>query len=272
MVFHLQSPVKAQLYAQLDSSAQPKSVVVAPTKTKKLRHRRVGSGTLASPKSSPSRDRRYQSEPETRSVKFVDTMTQTDAMDISETDGGPSPYLAQRELMVIRLQSNDAHQNHNSLANNEMQRSQNQENSSPTSPNGNTMSTSDITYHDACSSPDLLDDAMNSNERLEIRECSDDDHLETLGRKVNDLLSENRLSIRSNHSDNGNLNETDQTYSTKKRSLLNNCDKTDSKTTTSNRCGMDINNCESRDEFCDDSWTDEEGEDPEYNYSLRRKR
>lgn len=67
---------------------------------------------------------------------------------------------------------------------------------SPPSPNNdsNSMSTSDITYQDACSSPDqLLDDAMNSNERLKIRECSDDDHLERLGRKVSEFITENRL-------------------------------------------------------------------------------
>lgn len=262
-----------------------------------MRHRRVGSGTLASPKSSPNRDRRYQSEPESRNIKLVDTETQTDAMDISETDGGPSPFLAQRELMSLRLTQqpqphliNQQQQQQQPRINSiphpehqvireEMHSSQeNQSNTSPTSPNGNTMSTSDITYHDACSSPDLIDDAMNSNERLEIRECSDDDHLETLGRKVNDFLTENRLSIRSNKSENGNVDntDTDLTYSvssTKRKGHQGGgggviTDKSEIKI---NRCAAavkDINNCESR----EDSWTDEEGEDTDYNYSLRRKR
>lgn len=60
------------------------------------------------------------------------------------------------------------------------------------------MSTSDITHQDACSSPDqLLDDAMNSNERLEIRECSDDDHLERLGRRVSEFITANHLTKQS---------------------------------------------------------------------------
>lgn len=251
-----------------------------------MRHRRVGSGTLASPKSSPNRDRRYQSEPESRNTKLVDTETQTDAMDISETDGSPSPFLAQREMMTLCLKATNNHQikNKNLSHHNEQMRpieemQSSQENAniqepSPTSPNGNTMSTSDITYHDACSSPDLIDDAMNSNERLEIRECSDDDHLESLGRKVNNFLTENRLSIRSNHSDNGNLNNIDTadliySVSAVKKKIINS-DKKDM--ITINRCGKDINNCESRQNMCEDSWTDEEGEDPDYNYSLRRKR
>lgn len=270
-----------------------------------MRHRRVGSGTLASPKSSPSRDRRYQSEPESRNVKLVDTETQTDAMDISETDGGPSPFLAQREMMSLHLTTTQhqppqpqliqqqqqqqqsrihpiPHPEHQSIRE-EMHSSQdNQSNPSPTSPNGNTMSTSDITYHDACSSPDLIDDAMNSNERLEIRECSDDDHLETLGRKVNDFLTENRLSIRSNKSENGNVanTDTDLIYSVSSTTRKGHqgggggggC--TDKSEITINRCAAavkDINNCESVEDF-EDSWTDEEGEDTDYNYSLRRKR
>lgn len=254
-----------------------------------MRHRRVGSGTLASPKSSPSRDRRYQSEPENRNIKLVDTETQTDAMDISETDGNPSPFIAQREMMSLRLtQHQQLNQNlprvhivpqniQQQEIHEEMQSSQeNQSNPSPTSPNGNTMSTSDITYHDACSSPDLIDDAMNSNERLEIRECSDDDHLETLGRKVNDFLTENRLSIRSNKSENGNVDNTgtDLVYSVSsmRRKGHRGIDKSE---ITVNRCAgviKDINNCESHQDLCEDSWTDEEGEDTDYNYSLRRKR
>ncbi|XP_052869519.1 uncharacterized protein LOC128275151 [Anopheles cruzii] len=69
-------------------------------RTKKLRnHRRVGSGTfINSPKASPSRDRRVQSEPETRHVKLVDMETQTDAMDISETDASPSPAVATKRM------------------------------------------------------------------------------------------------------------------------------------------------------------------------------
>ncbi|XP_055685765.1 mitogen-activated protein kinase kinase kinase 13-A isoform X2 [Lutzomyia longipalpis] len=261
------SPIRANLYAQLDGSNQPKSVAVAPNKShKKMRHRRVGSGTIASPKASPNRDRRYQSEPEARFVRFVDTETQTDAMDISETDGSPSPFLSMRDehqrprhvAAVAPLQASSRRASgsdqptHHGL----------------TSPNGNSMSTSDITYQDACSSPDLLDDAMNSNERLEIRECSDDDHLEILGRKVTQLIT----------GENGNLNA----YIEKRGFISVSSDSgevtvfrpsgANTFTNGGTNGAKDLNNGDSRDERSNDSWTDEEGEEPsDYNYSLRRR-
>ncbi|XP_050091502.1 mitogen-activated protein kinase kinase kinase 12 isoform X2 [Anopheles aquasalis] len=77
----------------------PVTLTTTPSgRTKKLRHRRAGSGTFNSPKSSPNRDRRVQSEPETRHVKLVDTETQTEAMDISETDASPSPNVATKRM------------------------------------------------------------------------------------------------------------------------------------------------------------------------------
>ncbi|XP_055708049.1 mitogen-activated protein kinase kinase kinase 13 isoform X2 [Phlebotomus papatasi] len=268
------SPVRANLYAQLDGANQPKSVAVMPNKShKKMRHRRVGSGTIASPKASPNRDRRYQSEPETRFVRLVDTETQTDAMDISETDGSPSPFLSMREehqrtrhvAAVAPLQSSE-----NMVTTRTTPAGEHQAHHELTSPNGNSMSTSDITYQDACSSPDLLDDAMNSNERLEIRECSDDDHLEILGRKVTQLIT----------GENGNLNA----YIEKRGFISVSSDSgevtvfrpsgvnTFAKGTGTTAGAKDLNNGDSRDERSNDSWTDEEGEEPsDYNYSLRRR-
>ncbi|XP_053675347.1 mitogen-activated protein kinase kinase kinase 13 [Anopheles nili] len=84
-------------------STVPSSPLAATTtssgRVKKLRHRRVGSGTInCSPKASPHRDRRVQSEPESRNVKLVDTETQTEAMDISETDASPSPNAATKRM------------------------------------------------------------------------------------------------------------------------------------------------------------------------------
>ncbi|XP_050073566.1 mitogen-activated protein kinase kinase kinase 12 isoform X1 [Anopheles maculipalpis] len=87
-----------------DSSTTVVPSPMAPTTTssgrvKKLRHRRVGSGTInCSPKCSPCRDRRVQSEPETRQVKLVDTETQTEPMDISEPDVSPSPNVASKRM------------------------------------------------------------------------------------------------------------------------------------------------------------------------------
>lgn len=55
-----------------------------------------------------------------------------------------------------------------------------------------------LSYHDLCSSPDQLDDIMNSNERLDMVDCcSDNENLEQLGRKVDELINENRLAIQS---------------------------------------------------------------------------
>lgn len=227
------------------------------------------------PQSSPIRDRRYQSEPENRKIKLVDTETQTDTMDISETDASPSAFAASRELsMCLRDNSTELGMIDSAIVNEEY--TLRDENNSP---NGNLMSRSDITYQDACSSPDQLDvdaDAMNSNERLNIRDCSDDDNLEQLGRKVSEFITENRLSIQSNHTENGNnMIDGGLTYDTAtgRRGFVSVNNENE---VTLIRCGGSnkkiVSIYKSKDDRCDDSWTDEEGEDTDYNYSLRRKR
>ena len=106
------------------------------------------------------------------------------------------------------------------------------------------------------STPDLLDqtDAENSNAQLP-RDYSDDDQLETIGRKVSKaIISVTNGNIISDirRSDNGNISDTiDEVL--KKR-----------------RCS-DTRQIESTEEVTNDSVTDEEGEVP-YNYTLRRKR
>lgn len=64
---------------------------------------------------------------------------------------------------------------------------------SPKHQNGNTIP-SEAVYpikSVICSSPELSsDNTLNGNERLT---CSDDDNLETLGRKVSEILNANRL-------------------------------------------------------------------------------
>jgi len=217
------------LYAQLDSNCQPKSYLAniipgsgmggtMPNKNKKnFRHRRNGSGSFgAPPKYSPTRDRRYQSEPENRKVQLVERQTQTDAMDVSETDISPSaeaprsqpidvpalnhrqlPLQLQRVQKIAQAQAR-ARSGSTSSAAGAL---------NPACPsNGNSLSTSELTYQDACSSPDqLIDDVMNSNERLDITDCcSDNENLERLGRKVIEFINENRLSIQSNTNSNCN--------------------------------------------------------------------
>ncbi|XP_065360202.1 mitogen-activated protein kinase kinase kinase 13 isoform X2 [Calliphora vicina] len=360
-----ESPVKCTLYAQLDSSSsQPKSYCVTSQKAKKSRHRRVGSGTFAAtPKYSPCRDRRYQSEPENRKVKLVDTETQTDAMDVSETDISPSAGCPSRDISMVlehhcpqhtvtsqpidvpqTVQRNarqqvaepqTAQQLMEQRLQNQMQYSTSPMTMTPTSPNGNSLTTSDLTFQDACSSPDqLLDDVMNSNERLDITGCcSDNENLERLGRKVIELINENRLSmhsttITSNNSNSNSIttnntntnitttasNNQNQTcsHSNTTTTVLHNSavstengnseclagrdttdDAVDLRTPRLSRCssvhrnsmrqqvsggGSDLvgnvlnaNGLESNEEICEDSWSDEEGEDTDYNYSLRRR-
>ncbi|XP_073843796.1 mitogen-activated protein kinase kinase kinase 13 wallenda isoform X2 [Musca autumnalis] len=372
-----ESPVKCTLYAQLDgSTSQPKSYCVATQKSKnKSRHRRVGSGTFATtaPKYSPCRDRRYQSEPENRKNKMVDTETQTDAMDVSEPDISPSAYFPTHDMstmlnhhcpvlsqpLEVAPMNNGTQQQRNSrqfaqpqtaasnqISEQQQQRHVQQQNrhnhmvsdpqqplqqqriqqqaaqyntSSPTSPNGNgsSLTTSDVTFQDACSSPDqLLDDVMNSNERLDIADCcSDNENLERLGRKVIELINENRLSMQSSLSNNSTTGHTPplSTQQQQNTSQPLTPENGNSELLTTTRDALDCNqssaavemrtprlsrcaslhrnsgrqqqppqslsscgdvtnaNGESNEDFCNDSWSDEEGEDTDYNYSLRRR-
>lgn len=190
-----------QMCTQLDGNERPRTVV------KKIRHRRVGSGTISSPKASPSRERRYQSEP--RNSRLVDSETQTQLDDLIAADGDVE-----------------------------------EEEQSPVADN-----VDGAAFQDTCSTPDLLDDRMvSSSEQLELRESSDEDHLEILGRQVSELSE--RLSL-------GN--------SSFKRAYVT---ETRNGEVTVLRCKSRATNSEG-----DESWTDEEGESQsDSNYSLRRKR
>ncbi|GBP13676.1 hypothetical protein EVAR_71903_1 [Eumeta japonica] len=153
-------------------------------------------------------------------------------MDVSETDISPSACYPSRDISMVldhhcllehttspssqpidlpqTVQRNSRHrlpetqtaqieQLMEQRLQNQMQYSTSPIEMTPTSPNGNSLATSDLTFQDACSSPDqLLDDVMNSNERLDITDCcSDNENLEQLGRKVIELIAENRLSMNS---------------------------------------------------------------------------
>ncbi|XP_053954699.1 mitogen-activated protein kinase kinase kinase 13 isoform X2 [Anastrepha ludens] len=329
-----ESPLKAMLYAQVISLNQTKSYCVSTQKAKKSRHRRVGSGSFAAaPKYSPSRDRRYQSEPDNRkNVKLVDTETQTDAMDISETDISPSACFAMRDISMTLAPDTELpsyevlyamdriNQRQPAEPQTAMQRAQQPSQhlkeqqpqtdvpveaaTTPTSLNGNSMTPSDVTFQDACSSPDqLLDDVINSNERLDIPDyCSSNEHLDRLGEKVIKFINENRLSIQttttlSNHgevattrlqADNGNENVSESIGTTTQD--LNRQSSTERMTprTSSVRRKPQHSleksvpaeaqaqapsnaNGESNEDLFDDSWSDEEGEDTDYNYGLRRR-
>lgn len=358
------TPMKATLYAQLDgTNNSPKSVVIIPPgvvgsgsnsagRTKKFRHRRVGSGTFNSPKSSPSRDRRVQSEPETRHVKLVDTETQTDAMDISETDASPSPNLASKRMSTSLREEEDLEERLKLAQSTDLSPAQ------PQTPppqgyrcgkpqseddgevpedeeNGNSISTpmtnsrsSDMLtssnhqqhhqLHDlddedevdrVCSSPDPIMDVMNSNERLD-RDCSDDDKIDTLNRKVSfiseklqqqsvsaggvgghvqqltdysNILNDNNVIVyRANKMLNGSFGKGSQRTDGSGAILMKHPTAGSNLNAGGSAVGayvysgngvVDDPLARQNEEKCNDSWTDEEGEDPIelYNYALRRK-
>ncbi|XP_023179186.1 mitogen-activated protein kinase kinase kinase 13-A isoform X2 [Drosophila hydei] len=313
-----ESPVKCVLYAQLDGNCQPKSYCAVGTsilvggnmsnKNKKTwRHRRNGSGSFAAPpKYSPTRDRRYQSEPENRKVQLVERQTQTDAMDVSETDISPSveqladvpqppPNHRQLPLQLQRIQQLATAMAQAKVLGGSIPAAASSSPANAASPsNGNSLSNSELTYQDACSSPDqLIDDVMNSNERLDITDCySDNENLERLGRKVTEFINENRLSIQSNSTENGNGGSGGSVHTTTAPELrdvgvnsspcLSRCSSTQSRRQTKQQQQQqqpenvaanhsNANGESSQEPLGEDSWSDEEGEDTDYNYALRRR-
>lgn len=340
--------VKQHLYYQQQQQhlqQQSPSAQQQQSRPKKLRHRRIASGSgthnylvtgsgagaggVSLNASSPVRDRRCQSEPDDeRTVRMVDTETQTDQtmhMDMSETDGSPSPFVASRELAMCLRDSGRGRSIEDlnaatavvDTAPPPVRRASTASRSQPAqyncaaapvgSPNGNS---DELTYQDACSGSDrepfdAADDRANSNERLEdtrtpdhdehvVIDDDDDDHLERLGRRVSEFFTENRHSIQSAaSSDNGNAPAaTDISAAAAaaaaaadaaaQASFVDGVCGTSAATATKVRRGFvsvtgdgsEVTVLRPTDDLCaNDSWTDEEGEDPDNQYlGLRRKR
>ncbi|XP_015121715.1 mitogen-activated protein kinase kinase kinase 13 isoform X3 [Diachasma alloeum] len=167
------SPMKATLCTQLNNSNQPETVVLPSAnsnssfKQKKYRHRRVGSGGIASasPRSSPHRERKSGE----LSLKYVDHQTQTDITSISESI----------ESLGICCHSKGVQYS--------------PPRSLPKSVNGNCLDVVDKgMFEGMCSSPEgcSIENRSNGNERIKD---SDDEHLETLERKVSEIINANRL-------------------------------------------------------------------------------
>ncbi|XP_015509482.1 mitogen-activated protein kinase kinase kinase 12 isoform X1 [Neodiprion virginianus] len=261
-----QSPVKATLYTQLNESNQPETVL-APSnsfKQRKYRHRRVGSGcgVSSSPRTSPHHERKNTDAAHHR---YVDSQTQTDVMDLSETDFSPVAQTVSVDKFILELSSRQSSSRRKSEC-----------------LNGNTIN-SETHYRmqsSPCSSPEPPDENhINGNERL--RDCSDDDNLETLGRKVSEILNANRLisSI-----DNGNCDDVIISHRGKDELMklpgqicgiiISGTDVHNDSDLKSKPCSDNMDSlCNHEDEACDESWSDEEGEDPSYtyNFSLRRR-
>ncbi|XP_014487102.1 PREDICTED: mitogen-activated protein kinase kinase kinase 12 isoform X1 [Dinoponera quadriceps] len=258
-----QSPVKAIMYTQLNESNQPETVL-APSnsfKQRKYRHRRVGSGcgVSSSPRSSPHRERKSTEVP----ARFVDNHTQTDIMDISETDHSPVANAAHSLAERCSLDGGVRRLSLNKSAAECL-------NGNPALPESHYRIESS-----PCSSPEPLDE-NNSNGNERLKDCSDDDNLETLGRKVSEIINANRLI---SPIDNGNGEDVLISHSRNKEDpakLIHFCginvngtniqqEQSDIITRT------DITN-DREDDACEESWSDEEGEDPSYTYNYLRRR
>lgn len=113
-------------------------------------------------------------------ARLVDSQTQTDKMDVSETDFSP---IGHKTLVSSTEKLSVNSFNKQSLTK-----------QVPECLNGNSV-LSEAHYRmqsSPCSSPEPSNEnRANGNERL--KDCSDDDNLETLGRKVSEIINANRL-------------------------------------------------------------------------------
>lgn len=148
----------------------------------------------------------------------------------------------------------------------------------------------------------LIYDYMNSNEQLDIRESSDEDNVEVLNRRVSQFFTQNGLLDNGNGSiiDNRlllnimaarrsciSINDKDEVTVMSRGNSRGNSFRTSSTASMFGGAGagshahdssrrssisykISDHNCNNDDG--DDSWTDEEGEDSDHNYSLRRRR
>lgn len=105
-------------------------------------------------------------------------------------------------------------------------------------------------------SPDLMDQSDTVNSNIQNVRYSDDDNLETIGRKVSEIISATNGNIFSDNrnSDNGNVSD-DADGVLKKR-----------------RCSETRDALDSGEDCANDSFTDEEGEVVQCDQSLRRRR
>lgn len=319
------SPVKSSLYAELDGSQQARSVVGASPKSvkspiipmvnaaitnscakisnpKKIRHRRLGSAdsnyTFILPPMSIDR----------RNIKMVHMETQTEIMDTS-IDISPCASINQEmsicnlnatnETVITSTTINGSHNEHifSTCAD------QTQTEDFLDAIHSNNGNLSDAITIDQCndtvdhhssvhsrskSCEDIIDDFMNSNEHIEIRESSDEDNLDTLNRRVSQFFTENCLL---QATDNGNgsiidsrvlmnvmaarrscisINDKDEvTIMSRGNSFRTNSIHGEPMCRRNSNYKHSDHNCNNDDG--DDSWTDEEGEESDRDYPLRRR-
>lgn len=272
------SPMKTSMYVQLDGN-QTKSVISPNGKysTKKTRHRRVGSGSSIIVKNMISRDRKqYES-----ATSFVHIQTQTDVKDLNEEEGkvAGQPEVKVDETVVKPVESSDS-SNESDIDDNVPQEDTTSS-SQANNPMANSMATSVMT------GSNLSYDTEDNCEKHRV--TSDDDNLESLRKKVNELIIETTSNIDSystNSSTNTIINKNFSKFHSKKCEKANNgfsC--TDlpnegfvdsNKNIRSVKCSCtdddDDNDANSIDEDVKSCSDDEFEGAKKFNYSLRMKR
>lgn len=283
----------------------PTTVALPSQVQKKVRHRRMGSADNNYSYALPAvpNDR--------LNVKMIHAETQTDTLDSTNMNCSPSPLLSNREFAnslnnTTITDANDS--DHSTQSHSEQMKEINLRNgnesyesdsdvkiSSDTIDHRLAINDTTTTHSSPKSNEQLIDDYMNSNEQLDI--CEDDDNLENLNRRVSQFFNENRFL--SSVTDNGNSTVDSRrlfNVMAARRSCISINDKDEVlvlnrpgsfRTSTSNNAFSSMvhnesigrrNNCTHKisDHNCnnddgDDSWTDEEGEESDRGYSLRRK-
>lgn len=181
------SPLKTSLYVQLDGN-QTKSVI-NPTgfrSSKKSRHRRVGSGSSIIVKNMISRDRK-QYESENRTSSLVDTQTQTDTKDVVTTESVSST--APSEATVKKNAESSESSSESDIDDNVPQ-----EDTTSTSQTNNNQAMANSMATSIMTGSNLSYDTEDMSEKHRAV-ASDDDNLESLRRKVNELIIETTSNI-----------------------------------------------------------------------------
>lgn len=285
-----ESPVKTSFYAELNDSQEARSVVagataksaIAPSSgnvsvanQKKNRHRRLGSNDSKHSFSFTPK------QIDRRNIKMVHMETQTDILHIdnitvSSTNFNIPTMLVKSSVASTEFKDDSVHEEH--MADEDDVRCD-----SYSIDNGNIISASNTRDE-----TDRIYDYMNSNEQLDIvdiRESSDEDNVEKLNRRVsqffnqnqNGSIIENRLlfNIMAARRSCISINDKEVTVLSRGNSLRTSSNAIFAQT-NGDSCRRDAlcyksdHNCNNDDG--DDSWTDEEGEESDRNYSLRRKR
>lgn len=296
------SPVECKLYAELNSSQEAHSVVITPTtgnvvvSQKKIRHRRLGSA-----------DSNYSfnftpKQIDRRNVKLVHMETQTDTQTDTIDNDNMIEHSSNFKMVKLSPKSSLTSTEFKKESSCEEQEEEEEEEvevryetkqasympGESYANNGNEISTSNTHIDDTS----RIYDYMNSNEHLDIvdiRESSDEDNVEKLNRRVSHFFNQNGL-LQTTDNGNGSITENRLLFNimAARRSCISITDKevmvlsrgsdAISAHTNSGFSPVSPNLCYKISDYnCnnddgDDSWTDEEGEESDRNFSLRRKR